>query len=82
MSTKIQVKKPEYSTSVTSMIIMSMIYNCIVVIALCYLAIIKDWWAALLLIPFCTLTPSLKTQEGNTKSDKDEDKEEGKKYGE
>lgn len=76
MSTKIQVKKPEYSTSVTSMVIMSMIYNCIVVIALCYLAIIKDWWAALLLIPFCTLTPSLKTQEGNTKSDKDEDDKE------
>lgn len=76
MAVKIQAGKAEYSTSVTSMIIMSMIYNCIVVIALCYLAIIKDWWAALLLIPFCTLTPSLKTQEGNTKSDKDEDDKE------
>ena len=78
MSTKTQVKKPEYSTSVTSMIIMSMIYNCIVVIALCYLAIIKDWWAALLLIPFCTLTPSLKTKESSEESDEDESKEEEK----
>lgn len=78
MSTKIQVKKPEYSTSVTSMVIMSMIYNCIVVIALCYLAIIKDWWAALLLIPFCTLTPSLKTKEGSEESDEDKSKEEEK----
>ena len=78
MSTKTQVKKPEYSTSVTSMIIMSMIYNCIVVIALCYLAIIKDWWAALLLIPFCTLTPSLKTKESSEESDEDEIKEEEK----
>ena len=78
MSTKIQVKKPEYSTSVTSMVIMSMIYNCIVVIALCYLAIIKDWWAALLLIPFCTLTPSLKTKESSEESDEDESKKEEK----
>ena len=78
MSTKTQVKKPEYSTSVTSMVIMSMIYNCIVVIALCYLAIIKDWWAALLLIPFCTLTPSLKTKESSEESDEDESKKEEK----
>ena len=72
MAVKIRAGKIEYSTSVTSMIIMSMIYNCIVVIALCYLAIIKDWWAALLLIPFCTLTPSLKTKTSDDEDDKEE----------
>lgn len=78
MAIKVKAEKARYSTSVTSMVIMSMIYNCIVVIALCYLAIIKDWWAALLLIPFCTLTPSLKTKEGSEESDEDESKEEEK----
>lgn len=72
MAVKIRAGKTEYSTSVTSMIIMSMIYNCIVVIALCYLAIIKDWWAALLLIPFCILTPSLKTKTSDDEDDKEE----------
>lgn len=78
MAIKVKAEKARYSTSVTSMVIMSMIYNCIVVIALCYLAIIKDWWAALLLIPFCTLTPSLKTKEGSEESDEGESKEEEK----
>lgn len=48
----------------------SMIYNCVMVLGLCYLAFAKDWWATLLLIPCCTLLPSLKTKESE-KEDKD-----------
>jgi hypothetical protein len=41
-------------------------------VSLCYVALIKDWWAALLLIPFCILTPSLKTKTSDDEDDKEE----------
>lgn len=62
---KTKIKEIGYSKTITIMIIVSIIYNCIIAITLCYLALVKNWWAALILIPICTLSPSFKTQKSN-----------------
>lgn len=72
MSVKVKLKQHNLTTGFVALAVVSMIYNCIMVLAFCYLAFIKGWWAVLLLIPCCTLLPSLKT--GND----DEEDEDGK----
>lgn len=62
---KTKIKEIGYSKTITIMIIVSIIYNCIIAIALCYLALVKNWWAVLILIPICTLSPSFKTKKSN-----------------
>lgn len=71
MAVKIQFKRRQFSGGFTSLVIMSMLYNCVLTVSLCYVALIKDWWAALFLIPFCVLAPSSKTE-----VDDEDDKEE------
>lgn len=51
------------------LILLDMIYNCMMCLTLCYLAFEKDWWATLLLIPFCLLSPSLKTTDDKEDED-------------
>lgn len=72
MAVKVQLKRRQCSGGFTSLIIMSMLYNCVMTVSLCYVALIKDWWAALLLIPFCILTPSLKTKTSDDEDYKEE----------
>ena len=72
MAVKIQFRRRQFSGGFTSLVIMSMLYNCVLTVSLCYVALIKDWWAALLLIPFCILTPSLKTKTSDDEDDKEE----------
>ena len=62
---KTKIKEIGYSKTIITMITVSIIYNCIIAIALCYLALVKNWWAALILIPICTLSPSFKTKESS-----------------
>lgn len=73
MDVKAQIKKEDIEIQpfqIGLFIFCTMLYNCIMCICFCFIAWSKDWWAALLLIPICALTPSYKT-----KSHKDEDTE-------
>lgn len=72
MKVKVKIKQHKLTTSFIALAVASMLYNCIMAVAFCYLAFTKDWWAVLLLIPCCTLMPSIKT--GNDDDD-EEDKD-------
>ena len=51
----------------------SMMFNCVLVLAICYLSYLTGWWAALLLIPWCILSPSIKTTKDDNKGDEDDE---------
>lgn len=72
---KAEKKKVDIPVSVGFFTFASMAYNCVMCICMCYLAWSKDWWATLLLIPLCTLTPSFKS---NTEDENEEGKTDGK----
>ena len=71
MDVKIKAKHHKMRAEFISLAIVSMLYNCIMCVSFCYIAFVKNWWAVLLLIPLCTLTPSLKTK--NDEEDEDGD---------
>lgn len=52
----------DINKSYTILTIASILCNCVMIMSLCCVAIIKGWWAVLLLIPLCFLSPSLKTE--------------------
>lgn len=66
-----EVKAP-YGIGVGLFSLATMLFNCVMCICFCYLAWSKGWWAALLLIPCCTLTPSFKSTPVDEGDDKDE----------
>lgn len=69
---KIREVEAPYGIGIGLFSLATMLFNCVMCLCMCYLAWAKDWWATLLLIPCCTLTPSYKTK--SHKSEDTEDK--------
>lgn len=75
MDVKIKAKRKQVDvpSGVGLFVFAAMIYNCVMCLCMCYLAWAKDWWATLLLIPCCILTPSFKSNVNDEEEDnKDE----------
>lgn len=78
MDVKAQIKKKDVEVQpfkIGLFTFCTMLYNCIMCICFCLIAWSKGWWAALLLIPICTLTPSYKTGAHKDENEEDNDDE-------